>query len=187
MKYIKYVLVFLCISKIVSSEKSMKDYFLGKIIFNQNNTFYNDYNISIHSILNYPYLLKFNFTINTINFQKINISIINQNDIHINYLHNNKNFDIYFIAKEDSIINLILNKSIDSILSFNYLIFTSNNISKTVGESLSYQLFYIDKNNYASIINFIKIYSNNKENNIISINLFYDNTYNLIPQLIFKR
>ena len=174
--FIKYALFFLCIKKIISAKKSLKDVFFGKLILNKNNTFYNDYNISIHSILNYPYLLKYNFTIN---FKIQNISIINGNDIHISLFNNNKNLDIYFIDKEDSIINLILNKSIDSMLSFNYLIFTSNNVSKTIGESLSYQLFYIDKNDYASINNFIKIYLNDKEN--ISINILYDNTYSLIP------
>ena len=177
LSYFKYVLIFLVFNKIISFEKNNDNCFSGKFILNLNDSFYNSYNISIHPILNYSYLLKFNYSIENINS---NITFTKVNIMHINLKVNNNYFNIYFLDNEDSIINLILKKSIDSMLSFNYLIFTSNNISKTIGESLSYQIFYINNNDYFSIINFIKKYYRDNNSNI-SINLFYDNTCSLIP------
>ena len=177
LSYFKYVLIFLVFNKIISFEKNNDNCFSGKFILNLNDSFYNSYNISIHPILNYSYLLKFNYSIGNINS---NIAFTKVNNMHINLKVNNNYFNIYFLDNEDSIINLILKKSIDSMLSFNYLIFTSNNISNTIGESLSYQIFYINNNDYFSIINFIKKYYRDNNSNI-SINLFYDNTCNLIP------
>ena len=181
MKYlfIKYVLIFNIINIIISFGKNDKDYLPGKLLLNINNTYKSEFNFSLHEILNYQYLFKFNFSTN---FTYDNISIINKNNIHINITYRNKNLDIYFFDNEDSIINLILNKSIDSILLFDYLIFSQNNLSKNIGESLSYQLFYINKSSFNSIINFLKAdYNNNNYNSLISINIFYDNTYKLIP------
>ena len=180
MKYlfIKYVLIFNIINIIISFGKNDKDYLPGKLLLNINNTYKSEFNFSLHEILNYQYLFKFNFSTN---FTYDNISIINKNNAHIKITYRNKNLDIYFFDDENSIINLILNKSIDSILLFDYLIFSPNNFSKNIGESLSYQLFYINKSSYDSIINFLETDYYNNYDSLISINLFYDNTYKLIP------
>ena len=86
---------------------------------------------------------------------------------------------MHFLDSEESIINLILNKSIDSLLSYNYLIITSYNNSKNVFESLLFQAFYINKSDYISIIKFI---NNNYDKNLnMSINFYYDNSKFLIP------
>ena len=172
--FIKYVLIILCFNKIISFKNYSNDIYEGKLILNLNNIIYNTFNITIHSALNYSYLLKYNFTTKNKN---MNISFIENDNIHISFINNNESFYMYFLNNEDSVINLILNKSIDSILYFNYLIFTPDNISDNVGESLSHQLFYINKYNYDSFIHFIKIYNHSN----ISFNLFYDNTFNLIP------
>ena len=173
--YIKCVIFFLYIIKnIFSSNIDINESF-GKIMLNINKTFSISYNISIHPILNYPYLLKFNFCINHNNS---NISFNDINDIHI---YQNNGYSYHFLENEDSIINLILNKSIDSILDSNYIIFYSNNISKQIGESLSHQIFFISKENYISIINNMNKYYKNNTNSNISINIFYDNTENLLP------
>ena len=177
LSYFKYVLIFLVFNKIISFEKNYDNCIFGKFILSLNDSFYNSYNISIHPILNYSYLLKFNYSIEKINS---NITFTKVNNMHINLKVNNNYFNIYILDNEDSIINLILKKSIDSMLSFNYLIFTSNDISKTIGESLSYQIFYINNNDYFSIINFIQKYYRDNNSNI-SINLFYDNICSLIP------
>ena len=119
LSYFKYVLIFLVFNKIISVEKNYDNCFSGKFILNLNDSFYNSYNISIHPILNYSYLLKFNYSIENINS---NITFTKVNNMHINLKVNNNYFNIYFLDNEDSIINLILKKSIDSMLSFNYLI-----------------------------------------------------------------
>ena len=151
----KYIIIIIILENIISNENGDNSY--GKIILYTNNTLYNSFNISIHPILNYHYLLKYNLTI----VKHIsNISYINTNNIQISLRNNNKEFNIYFCNNEDAIIDLILNKSIDSLLSFNYLIFTSNNISKNIGDTLSYQIFYINNITYTLIINFIKSNSN---------------------------
>ena len=173
---IKNVLIFLYIKEIISFEKDNNDYHSGKFILYLNNTFHDSFNIKIHPILNYQYLLKLNFT-----FENKNSKFsYNDKSLQINFTNKkNNDFNIYFFDNEDDIIDLILNKPIDSILSFNYLIFTPTNISQNIGESLSYQIFSIDNIDYISIIDFIKKYCNN--NSSISINIFYDNTPNLIP------
>ena len=140
--FIKYVLIILCFNKIISFKNYSNDIYEGKLILNLNNIIYNTFNITIHSALNYSYLLKYNFTTKNKN---MNISFIDNDNIHISFINNNESFYMYFLNNEDSVINLILNKSIDSILYFNYLIFTPGNISDNVGESLSHQLFYINK------------------------------------------
>lgn len=149
----------------------------GKLILYIGNNLYKSYNISIHPILNYPFLLKYNFTV-----YQFNKNIFSDKNNIISNIgigktkNNNKNFFLYFLDDEESIINLILNKSIDSILSNNYLIISSYNISKAVVETLSYQIFYINKLDYISINT--TIYQNISN---LSIKLFYDNTDNLIP------
>ena len=168
----KCIIIIIILENIISYENGDDSY--GKIILYINNTLYNSFNISIHPILNYHYLLKYNLTI----VKHIsNISYINTNNIQISLRNNNKEFNIYFCNNEDAIIDLILNKSIDSLLRFNYLIFTSNNISKNIGDTLSYQIFYINNITYTLIINFIKSNSNK-----FKINLYYDNTEKLIPK-----
>ena len=168
----KCIIIIIILENIISYENGDNSY--GKIILYTNNTLYNSFNISIHPILNYHYLLKYNLTIIKHNS---NISYINSNNIQIKLRNNNKEFNIYFCNNEDAIIDLILNKSIDSLLSFNYLIFTSNNISTNIGDTLSYQIFYINNITYTLIINFIKSNSNK-----FKINLYYDNTEKLIPK-----
>ena len=179
--FIKYVIIIIILENIQSFENGDKDYYsYGKFILYINNTFYNSFNISTHPILNYCYLLKYNLSIKK---QNSNISYINSNNIQINLIDNhNKDFNIYFFSNEDEIIDLILNKSIDSLLTFNYLIFTSNNISKNIGETLSHQIFYINNINYSSIINFIKILYKNNNSNKFKINIYYDNIKKLLPK-----
>ena len=135
----------------------------GKLILNINKNLHKSYNISLHPALSYKYLLKYNYT-------------LYQRDKNIFANKNNDYFSLYFLDNEDSIINLLLNKSTDSLLSSNYLIITHKNISKTVVESLSYQMFYINEYNYNAIDKYL-----NKNILNLSINLLYDNTDNLIP------
>ena len=153
----KCIIIIIILENIISYENGDDSY--GKIVLYINNTLYNSFNISIHPILNYYYLLKYNLTI----VKHIsNISYINTNNIQISLRNNNKEFNIYFCNNEDEIIDLILNKSIDSLLS---------------GDTLSYQIFYINNITYTSIISFVK--SNSKK---FKINLYYDNTEKLIPK-----
>ena len=177
LSFIKYVILIAILENILSFEQDISDYYsYGKIILYKNNTFYNSFNISIHPILNYQYLLKYNLTIEKNN---ANISYINDNNIEIKSSidNNHKDFYIYFVDNEDEIIDLILNKSIDSMLSFNYLIFTFNDISENIGETLSFQILYISNISYSSMKNLLKKYNINK----FKINIYYDNTINLIP------
>lgn len=181
LSFIKYTIILIILENIISYENGDNEHYSrGKFILYINNTFNNSFNISIHPILNYHYLLKYNLTIFKHNS---NITYINSNNIQIYLFDNhNKEFNIYFANNEDEIIDLILNKSIDSILTFNYLFFTLDNISKNVGDTLSYQIFYINNITYISIINFIKELYKNNNSNKFKINLYYDNTETLIPK-----
>ena len=118
-------------------------------------------------------------------FQQNNNTFINKNyffhDIEKeNIKSNNTEFFLYFLDDEESIINLVLNKSLDSVVLYNYLIITPNNISKTFVDSLIYQIFSINKYDYISIIELINN-TFDKEYKNISINLYIDNTDDLIP------
>jgi len=135
----------------------------GKLILNINKYLHKSYDIFLHPVLNYKYLLKYNYTL----YKRDKNAFVNKN---------NDYFSLHFLDNEDSIINLLLNISTDSLLSSNYLIITHKNISKTVVESLSYQMFYINEHIYIDINRYL-----NKNNFNLSINLLYDNTDNLIP------
>ena len=177
-KYIQYILFFLLAFNYPIICKYNNNYY-GKIILNKNNIKYKSFNISLHPIINYPYLLKFNFTLFL--FKEYNFMVNNNAYSKMENKNNNNNFILYFLDNEESIINLVLNKSIDSLLSFDYIIITSYNLSKNVAESLIYQIFYINKFGYKSIIEFLNNnYLNNNYSNI-SINLHYDNINYLIP------
>ena len=141
--------------------------YFGTLILNNNKDVYKLYNITLHPRLNYPYLLKYNFSLFKLNSNTFTNKL------------KNEDFFMHFLDSEESIINLILNKSIDSLLSYNYLIITSYNNSKNVFESLLFQAFYINKSDYISIIKFI---NNNYDKNLnMSINFYYDNSKFLIP------
>ena len=167
-KNIKYFLLFLLALYNPIYCKNNNKYY-GKIIINKNNIYYKSFNISLYPKLNYPYLLKFNLTL----FQYQNNNFIDNNIYSkIENDKNNNNFFLYFMNNEESIINLVFNKSLDSLLSHNYLIITSYNISKRVAESLLYQVFYINKFGYKYIIEFLNN-NYNKNNSNISINIYY--------------
>jgi hypothetical protein len=119
-------------------------------------------------------------------FQHNNNTFININNISSNDINGSNTIDyfyLHFLDNEESIINLVLNKTIDSIVSYNYLIITSSNISKTIVESLLYQIFYMNQSDYISLIELIsKNYENlDKKQEKVSINLYIDNTNELIP------
>jgi hypothetical protein len=154
----------------------------GQLCLNKNGNLFNIYNIFLHPILNYPYLLKYNMTL----FQHNNNTFININNISSNDINGSNTIDyfyLHFLDNEESIINLVLNKTIDSIVSYNYLIITSSNISKTIVESLLYQIFYMNQSDYISLIELIsKNYEKlDKKQEKVSINLYIDNTNELIP------
>ena len=163
--YIKYsISLFLSFVFVINIIYCINDNNLkGKLILNINKHLHKSYSISLHPVLNYKYLLKYNYT-------------LYQRDKNVFANKNNDYFSLHFLDNEDSIINLLLNKSTDSLLSSNYLIITHKNISKTVVESLSYQLFYINEYNYNAIYRYLN------ENILnLSISLLYDNTDSLIP------
>jgi hypothetical protein len=119
-------------------------------------------------------------------FQHNNNTFININNISSNDINGSNTIDyfyLHFLDNEESIINLVLNKTIDSIVSYNYLIITSSNISKTIVESLLYQIFYMNQSDYISLIELIsKNYEKlDKKQEKVSINLYIDNTNELIP------
>ena len=90
------------------------DYY-GTIVIVEKGITYKSYNITLHPSLNYPYLLKYNVSL----FKLNNNNFMNK--------FNDGEFYMYFLDSEESIINLILNKTLDSLLSYNYLIVTSYN------------------------------------------------------------
>jgi hypothetical protein len=122
-------------------------------------------------------------------FQHNNNTFININNISSNDINGSNTIDyfyLHFLDNEESIINLVLNKTIDSIVSYNYLIITSSNISKTIVESLLYQIFYMNQSDYISLIeliskNYEKYEKLDKKQEKVSINLYIDNTNELIP------
>ena len=146
--------------------------YYGTIIILDNKNNCKSYNITLHPLLNYPYLLKYNLSLFKFN-----------NNTFINKI-NNEEFFMYFLDDEESIINLILNKTLDSLLSYNYLIVTSYNNNKNVFESLLYQALYINKDDYMSMMDFIN-QNDDKNNSNITIHLYYDNYNFLVPKKIY--